>query len=151
MKYQVGEVGRVVVAQLDDNDDILGCLVDIVKKERIKAGILYLVGGIKDARIVVGPVQDVMPPTPSWRELVDSHETLGIGTIFWYKDEPRLHLHGTYGKWDTVKTGCLREAAKTFLIMEAVIVEIKGVRAVRDLDPASDMVLLRLLGSFDRA
>ncbi len=150
MKYQVGEVGRVVVAQLDDEDDILECLVDIVKKERVKAGIFYLVGGIKSAKIVVGPVQDVMPPMPTWRELVESHETLGIGTIFWYKDEPRLHFHGAYGKWDTVKAGCLREAAKTFLIMEAVIVEIKGVRAVRDLDPASGMVLLRLLGSFDR-
>jgi len=151
VKYQVGEVGRVVVVQLDDDDDILECLADIAKKERIKAGIFYLVGGIKDAKIVVGPVQDVMPPMPTWRELTESHEMLGVGTIFWYKDEPRLHLHGTYGKWDTVKTGCLREAAKTFLIMEAVIVEIKGVRAVRDLDPASNMVLLRLLGSFDRA
>jgi predicted DNA-binding protein with PD1-like motif len=147
VKYQVGEVGRVVVAQLDDDDAILECLAGIVKKEKIKAGIFYLVGGIKEAKIVVGPVQDVMPPTPTWRELVESHETLGIGTIFWYKDEPRLHFHGAYGKWDTVKAGCLREEAKTFLIMEAVIVEIKGIKAVRDLDPMSNMVLLRLLGN----
>jgi predicted DNA-binding protein with PD1-like motif len=147
VKYQVGEVGRVVVAQLDDDDDILENLIDIVKKEKIRAGVFYLVGGIKDAKIVVGPTQDVMPPTPTWRELVESHETLGIGTIFWYKDEPRLHFHGAYGKWDTVKAGCLREAAKTFLIMEAIIVEIKGVKAIRDLDPLSNMVLLRLPGN----
>lgn len=147
MKYQVGEVGRVVVAQLDDDDDILENLVNIVKKEKIRAGVFYLVGGIKEAKIVVGPTQDVMPPTPTWRELVESHETLGIGTIFWYKDEPRLHFHGAYGKWDTVKAGCLREAAKTFLIMEAIIVEIKGVKAIRDLDPLSNMVLLRLPGN----
>lgn len=147
MKYQVGEVGKIVVAQLDDDDDILENLVNIVKKEKIRAGIFYLVGGIKEAKIVVGPTQDVMPPTPMWRELVESHETLGIGTIFWYKDEPRLHFHGAYGKWDTVRAGCLREAAKTFLIMEAVIIEIKGVKAVRDLDPLSNMVLLRLLGN----
>jgi hypothetical protein len=44
-----------------------------------------------------------------------------------------------------VKTGCLRELAKTFIIMEAVIVEIKGVNAIRDLDPASQMVLLKLI------
>ncbi len=147
MKYQVGEVGRVVVAQLDDDDAILECLAGIVKKEKIKAGIFYLLGGIKEAKIVVGPVQDVMPPTPTWRELVESHETLGIGTIFWHKDEPKLHFHGAYGKRDTVKAGCLREEAKTFLIMEAVIVEIKGIKAVRDLDPLSNMVLLRLLGN----
>ena len=146
MKYQVGEVGRVVIAQLDDDDDILENLVGIAKQEKIKAGIFYLIGGIKEAKIVVGPTQDVIPPTPSWRELVESHETLGIGTIFWYKDEPRLHFHGAYGKWDTVKAGCLREAAKTFLIMEAVIIEIKGIKAIRDLDPLSNMVLLRLSG-----
>jgi predicted DNA-binding protein with PD1-like motif len=146
VKYQVGEVGRVVIAQLDDDDDILENLVGIAKQEKIKAGIFYLIGGIKEAKIVVGPTQDVIPPTPSWRELVESHETLGIGTIFWYKDEPRLHFHGAYGKWDTVKAGCLREAAKTFLIMEAVIIEIKGIKAIRDLDPLSNMVLLRLSG-----
>jgi len=146
VKYQVGEVGRVIIAQLDDDDDILENLVGIAKQEKIKAGIFYLIGGIKEAKIVVGPTQDVIPPTPSWRELVESHETLGIGTIFWYKDEPRLHFHGAYGKWDTVKAGCLREAAKTFLIMEAVIIEIKGIKAIRDLDPLSNMVLLRLSG-----
>jgi len=146
VKYQVGEVGRVVIAQLDDDDDILENLVGIAKQEKIKAGIFYLIGGIKEAKIVVGPTQDVIPPTPSWRELVESHETLGIGTIFWYKDEPRLHFHGAYGKWDTVRAGCLREAAKTFLIMEAVIIEIKGIKAIRDLDPLSNMVLLRLSG-----
>ena len=146
MKYQVGEVGRVIIAQLDDDDDILENLVGIAKQEKIKAGIFYLIGGIKEAKIVVGPTQDVIPPTPSWRELVESHETLGIGTIFWYKDEPRLHFHGAYGKWDTVRAGCLREAAKTFLIMEAVIIEIKGIKAIRDLDPLSNMVLLRLSG-----
>jgi predicted DNA-binding protein with PD1-like motif len=146
VKYQTGEIGRVIVAQLDDDDDILENLVGIAKQEKIKAGIFYLIGGIKEAKIVVGPTQDVMPPTPSWRELVESHETLGIGTIFWYKDEPRLHFHGAYGKWDTVKAGCLREAAKTFLIMEAVIIEIKGIKAIRDLDPLSNMVLLRLSG-----
>jgi len=146
VKYQVGEVGRVIIAQLDDDDDILENLVGIAKQEKIKAGIFYLIGGIKEAKIVVGPTQDVIPPTPSWRELVESHETLGIGTIFWYKDEPRLHFHGAYGKWDTVRAGCLREAAKTFLIMEAVIIEIKGIKAIRDLDPLSNMVLLRLSG-----
>lgn len=41
--------------------------------------------------------------------------------------------------------GCLREAADTFIVMEAIIMEIKGVNAVRDLDPVSGMVLLNLI------
>jgi len=145
MKYQVGEVGRTVLARFEDGEEILGNLVDIVRKENIKASIFYLLGGITDARIVVGPDNDMeQPPKPVWKKLQESHETLGIGTIFWYKDEPRIHFHGAYGKFDSVKAGCLREKGKTFIVMEVVIVEIKGVNAIRDLDSITGMVLLKL-------
>lgn len=147
MKYQVGEVGRVILAHFEDGDEIIANLSGIVRKENIRGGILYLLGGIREGRIVVGPVHDdVRPPEPTWREIVESHETLAIGTVFWYGDEPRVHIHGTYGKFDAVKTGCLRDEAKTFLIMEAVIIELKGVDAVRDLDPVINMALLKLTG-----
>ena len=89
----------------------------------------YLLGGITDARIVVGPVDDdVRPPEPVWKEIVESHEALGIGTIFWHKDEPKIHFLGTYGKFDNVKAGCLRDKGKAFLIMEVVIIEMSGTR-----------------------
>ncbi len=144
MKYQGGNVGRVVVMRFEDGDEILGSLVDMVRKEDIRAGIAYLVGGVKDASIVVGPEKEELPPIPVWRQLGESFETVGMGTIFWYGDEPRIHFHGAYGKWDTVRAGCLRGQATTFIVMEAVILEILGVDAVRDLDPLSGMVLLRL-------
>ena len=145
MKYQVGEVGRIVLARFEDGEEILGNLADIVRKENIRASVFYLLGGITDARIVVGPDNDkVRPPEPVWKDIVESHETLGIGTIFWYQEEPRIHFHGTYGKFDSVKAGCLRDKGKTFIVMEAIIVEIKGVNAVRDLDSMTDMVLLKL-------
>lgn len=145
MKYQVGEVGRVILARFEDGEEILKNLANIVTKEKIKASIFYLLGGIIDARIVVGPVDDTAHlPEPAWREIIKSHETLGLGTIFWYRDEPRIHFHGAYGKFDSVKAGCLREKGKTFIVMEAVIIEIKGVNAVRDLDSMTNMVLLSL-------
>jgi len=145
MKYQVGEVGRIILARFEDGEEVLGNLADIVRKENIRASIFYLLGGITDARIVVGPRADeARPPEPVWKEIMESHETLGIGTIFWYKDEPRIHFHGAYGKFDSVKAGCLREKGKAFIVMEAVIVEIKGVNAIRDLDSVTDMVLLKL-------
>ena len=146
MKYQVGEVGRVVLARFEDGEDILENLSGIVRKEKISACIFYLLGGITDARIVVGPADDlVRPPEPVWRQIAESHESLGIGTIFWYHDEPRIHFHGAFGKHDDVKAGCLRDEGKAFLVVEAVIVEISGVNAVRDLDSLTNMVLLKLL------
>jgi predicted DNA-binding protein with PD1-like motif len=145
MKYQVGEAGRIILARFEDGEDILKNIASIAKEEDIKASIFYLLGGITDARIVVGPADDVsQPPDPVWRDIAESHEVLGIGTIFWYKDEPKIHFHGTYGKHDSAKTGCLREKGKTFIVMEAVLIEIKGVSAVRDLDSITDMVLLKL-------
>ncbi len=144
MKYQVGETGRVVVSRFEDGENVLQGLIDIAKKENIRAGVVYLVGGLKGGRFVVGPEKEQMPPVPVWRELKESHEILGFGTIFWQGEEPKVHFHGAYGKRDEVRVGCLREASETFLVLEAVIVEMKGITAVRELDPVSGLVLLKL-------
>ena len=146
MKYQVGEIGKVILAHFEDGDEIISNLNSIVRKERIKGCIFYLLGGITEGRIVVGPMNDdVRPPEPTWREIVDSHETLAIGTVFWHGGEPRVHIHGTYGKFYSVKTGCLRDEARTFLVLEAVILELKGINAVREIDPDIQMALLKLI------
>ncbi|MGD0234238.1 MAG: DUF296 domain-containing protein [Syntrophorhabdales bacterium] len=144
MKYQVGQVGRCVVARFEDGDPILDSLIDIAKKEEIRAAIVYLVGGITEAKIVVGPDKEELPPNPVWRTLTESHEAAAIGTIFWEGNEPKVHIHGSFGKRDMVKVGCLREHANTFLVLEAIILEITGVKAVRELDSRSNMVLLKL-------
>jgi len=144
MRYQVGETGRTVIAKFEDGDNILQGLSEIIKKENIRAGVFYLVGGMKSGRFVVGPEKEELPPVPIWRELNESHEVVGVGTIFWQGNEPKLHFHGAYAKRDSVKVGCLREKAETFLVLEAIIIEIKGVNAVRELDSVSGMVLLKV-------
>lgn len=144
MKYRAGNTGRVFVVQFDDGDSILDNLISIAKTEVIKAGIFYLIGGMKNARVVVGPQKDKIPPVPVWRILDESHEMLGIGTIFWQGDEPKIHFHGAYGKKDSARVGCLREMAETFIILEGIILEVEGIDARRELDPASGLNLLSL-------
>jgi predicted DNA-binding protein with PD1-like motif len=144
MNYQIGETGRVIVVRFEDGEDILQGLGDIARKENIRAATVYLVGGMKGGRFVVGPEKDEMPPMPIWRELDESHEIVGLGTIFWDGDTPKIHFHGAYGKRDAVKVGCLRENSETFLVLEAIIMEIKGIHAVREHDPASGLSLLKL-------
>ncbi|MFN3739455.1 MAG: PCC domain-containing protein [Thermodesulfovibrionales bacterium] len=46
MKYASGKAGRIFVARLEDRDDILKNLQELAKKEDIKAGVFYLLGGI---------------------------------------------------------------------------------------------------------
>ncbi|NTU42663.1 MAG: DNA-binding protein [Nitrospirales bacterium] len=144
MKYQIGETGRIVVARFEDGDNVLQGITDIARKEEIRAAAIYLVGGMKAGRFVVGPETETMPPVPVWRELQESHEILGVGTIFWQGDEPKIHLHGAYGKKDSVKMGCMRADSEAFLVLEAIIMEIKGVDAKRELDAVSNMVLLKV-------
>jgi predicted DNA-binding protein with PD1-like motif len=144
MKYQAGKTGRVIVARFEDKEDILENIVQIARKEDIKSAVLYLVGGIKQGRMVVGPEKEEMPPVPVWKDINESHEVVGIGTIFWQENEPKIHFHGAFGKKDMVRVGCLRGTSETFLVLEAVILEIEGIDAKRELDPKSGLVLLKL-------
>lgn len=144
MRYKIGRLGRVVIMRLEDNDDAIASISKVVKEEGIKAAVFYLLGGLKNARIVVGPEKEDMPPVPVWREIEESHEIIGIGTIFYQDGEPKVHLHSALGKRDNVKVGCIRERAETFLILEAVIFELLGIEAAREFDPITGLTLLRL-------
>jgi predicted DNA-binding protein with PD1-like motif len=144
MEYQVGRPGRIIVVRFNDGDDILGGLETIARRENLRAACFSMVGGIRKGGYVVGPETEAMPPVPVWRELTESHEATGFGTIFWHGDQPRVHFHGTYAKFDSIRGGCLRRDSETFLVLEVVITEILDVDATRELDRESDMVLLRL-------
>ena len=144
MQYQTGKSGRIVVARFSDGEDLLGGIAGICRKEEIRAACFNVVGGMKGGRFVVGPETEKMPPKPVWRELQESHEAVGFGTVFWDSDQPKVHFHGAYGKGDSVKAGCLREGSEVFLVLEVVITEILDVTVIRELDPVAGMVLMKM-------
>lgn len=144
MNYQVGTPGRIVVARFDHGEDVLAGLEEIARREGLRAASFNLVGALRGGRFVAGPETEHIPPVPVWRHLSESHEAVGFGTIFWEGEHPKVHFHGSYGRGDAVRMGCLREASEVFLVLEAVITEITGTTAHRELDPASGMVLLKV-------
>jgi uncharacterized protein len=144
MKYQIGKTGRVVVARFEDKEDILQNISEIAIKENMRSAIFYLIGGIRQGRVVVGPEKEELPPKPVWKDIQESHEVVGMGTIFWQGNEPKIHFHGAFGKKDMIKVGCLRGASQTFLVLEVIIIELDGINAQRELDPSSGLVLLKL-------
>jgi uncharacterized protein len=144
VEYQTGRPGRIIVVRFGDSEDLLTGISEICRTENIRAACFNMVGGMKAGRFVVGPETEEMPPIPVWRELQESHEAVGFGTVFWDKDQPKVHFHGAYGKHDSVKAGCLREATQSFLVLEVVLTEILDVSIVRELDSASAMVLMKM-------
>ena len=144
MKYQTGGIGRVFVARFEDKEDVLCNIESLAKKEAVKAGVVYLIGGMRRGKVVAGPVRDELPPVPIWKEFGEPHEILAMGTVFEGEAGPKVHLHGAYARDKEVMVGCLRELSETFLVLEAVLMEIKGIEAKRELDPVSGLVLLKL-------
>ena len=144
MKYQAGRINRAFVAKFDDGEDFLESLAGFAVTEDIRGAVFYLVGGVKGGRMVLGPKGDEMPPEPVWGEISGNSELVGTGTIFWDEKGPKVHLHMAAGRGNDMKVGCLREKSRTFLVLEAVILEITGTGARREADPASGLSLLKL-------
>ncbi len=136
MDYRTGSVARVFSIRFDDGDDFLGGLTELSKKENIRNGWFHVIGGLREADVVTGPREPVMPPEPIWQEVRNARETLGSGSI--YRDEhnePRIHLHAALGHHGETITGCLRKGSKTYLLLEVILFEIAGFEASRPWSP----------------
>lgn len=131
MEYATGEVGRVFYVRFDHGDDVLAGLSQLVKKEQVNNGWFQLFGGLLSADVVIGPEEPVMPPKPVWKRVDDGREALGVGSIFFDGDTPLLHLHASLGHQGETLTGCVRKHTEVYLLIEAVVYELKGMDITR--------------------
>ena len=144
MDYQVGKVGRTVVARGFDGEDVYAEIEAIAAKENIRSGVVFLVGGLRKAKVVVGPKDPDGPLEPIFEQFDDAREIAGVGTIFSDEEGPKLHLHTAIGRGKESLVGCPRGGANVFCVLEVVIIEITGVDAARKLDPQLGLKLLTL-------
>ncbi len=131
MDYRQGRTGRVFCIRFDEGDDFLGELTEIIKNENIRQGWFHVIGGLREAGVVTGPKEPVMPPEPVWDQVEGARETLGTGTIFWEDDEPKIHLHAALGHHGETLTACIRKGTKVYLVLEVMLIEIEGINADR--------------------
>jgi len=146
MEYETGQTGRVIVLRLSDGDPVYKSVEDVARNEGISAATVWIVGGIKNGGVVVGPkVENVFPLQTLERAFSDAREIVGFGTVFANEyNEPKLHLHAAIGKGGEVIVGCPRIGADCWLINEIVMLEITGLSARRKKDAASGLELLTL-------
>ena len=145
MQYTKGTIGRVFLVKFENNDILIPHLSGLAKQEKIKAATMIFIGALRAGDLVTGPRKPVIPPQPNKMVFKDGWEVMGIGTIFTNSKGPQIHIHASLGKKNKVLTGCLRGNSKVFLVIEAIILELKGVRAQKDIDPATGLNLLKIL------
>lgn len=109
-----------------------------------RAAVMLLGGADAGSRVVVGPEEGrAAAIVPMEHVLHDVHEVAGVGTLF--PDEagrPVLHLHAAFGRGAQVTAGCVRLGVTTWLVGEAVLLELLGSEALRRADPATGFGLL---------
>lgn len=146
MEYREGRTGRVFTIRFSDGDDPLEGIKRVATEKEIRVAWFFLLGGLRQAGVVTGPEKPAIPPTPMWKEFTgDAKEIVGLGSILWNDREPLIHVHTAIGRGDETVVGCIRRDARTFLVIEALIMEIEGLDARRKFDEKSGM----FLASFD--
>lgn len=145
MHYQKGHIGRTFLLKFEDNDDLLIELDKLVKKERITAATIIFFGALRKGNLVTGPRKVKFPPQSLKLTFKNGWEVVGMGTIFPSVSGPEVHLHAALGRKTKTISGCLRKDSKVFAVIEAVIFELKGIRARRDIDPKIGLNLLNII------
>jgi uncharacterized protein len=131
MDYRTGSIGRVLMIRFDHGEDLHEGLKEIVKKENIRSAWFQILGGLRQAEVVTGPEEPVMPPTPVWRDVDEAREALGSGSIHMDGDEPIIHLHAALGHHGDTLTACVRKNTKIYLILEVMLFELDSMEASR--------------------
>jgi predicted DNA-binding protein with PD1-like motif len=141
MQYSVGQVGRVFVVRIDDGEDFLVSMRKFIADKGIHTGSVLFLGALMNGRMVTGPEEPVIPPIPHFVMFEGGWEVFGVGTIYPGEGGPHIHYHASVGRAGHALTGCLREKATTYLIIEAVIIEFTGLFGRREFDERTQMNL----------
>ena len=145
MKYTKGKIKQVFLVKFENEDILAKELEKLVRKERIRCAVFVFLGALKQGNLVTGPKKAVIPPEPNWVAFKDGWEVLGLGTVFSNRSGPQIHIHGAMGKKNKTLTGCVRKDSKVFIVIEAVIFELEGIRAQKDIDPQTGLNMLKIL------
>ncbi|MCX5680616.1 MAG: DUF296 domain-containing protein [Candidatus Omnitrophica bacterium] len=136
---------RIFILKFDDGDVMIDEISKFASKEKIETAVFVFLGALKKGDIVTGPKKPIIPPEPNWKKFTNAWEAMGVGTIFTNRSGPQIHIHTSMGQKDKVLTGCVRKRSSVFLVIEAVVFEITGAKASKDLDPKTGLNILKIL------
>jgi predicted DNA-binding protein with PD1-like motif len=129
---------------MDDGEDLTASLNKFVQEKKVESCMALFIGALRDGRAVTGPEMPVIPPLPHFESFESAWEVFGMATIYPSSDGPKMHMHSSIGRGREAIVGCIRERAKVYLVVEAVLFEFKGLIAKRVWDEKTNLALLNL-------
>lgn len=145
MKHTSGRIKAIHVLKFENNDDFIAETENFIKNKKIKTAFFIFLGGMKKGDLVSGPKKPVIPPDPFWQSYDKGWDVFGVGSVFsGAGGKPQIHIHSSLGSKKMVKTGCMRKKASVFIVIEALMFELSGVKAEKGIDPATGINMLHL-------
>jgi len=136
------EVRRVVIGKVEPDEDLLGSIIDLVKKYDIRSGIINCIGALKKFTICYYNIDSKDYKVETFNEYVEL--VSGIGNISYKDNEPLIHLHVTLGRRDySLIGGHLSQPSIISVTGEVKIFEIEY-KLKRANDPQFDLSLLNI-------
>ncbi len=142
MKSKETTVGRVIVAKIEPNEDIVDAIKELIKKHNIKSGLLNVIGALK--QFTIGYF-DIETKEYNFKTFDEDIELIScMGNIAFKDNEPIIHLHVSVGKEDySIIGGHLSQPSIVSVTAEVYVYEITQT-ITRANDPQFDLSLLDL-------
>jgi predicted DNA-binding protein with PD1-like motif len=141
MRYASARMGRIFVARVDHGEDLLLEMRTILEREGVSHAVMLFLGALREGSVVTGPEEPVIPPSPHMVKFGGGWEVVGMATVYPGEEGPAIHLHGSVGRGDQALTGCIRDRAETYLVVEVVIFELAGLPVRRNRDSITGLIL----------
>ena len=142
MKSTETAVGRVIVAKIEPNEDLFDAIKELIKKHKIKSGLINVIGALK--QFTIGYF-DIEKKKYNFKTFDEDIELIScMGNIAFKDNEPIIHLHVSVGKDDySIIGGHLSQPSVVSITAEVYIYEISQA-LTRANDPQFDLSLLDL-------
>jgi len=135
-------VGRVIVAKIEPNEDLFDAIKELIKKHKIKSGLINVIGALKQFTIGYFNIEKKKYNFKTFDEDIELISCMG--NIAFKDNEPIIHLHVSVGKDDySIIGGHLSQPSVVSITAEVYIYEINQT-LTRANDPQFDLSLLDL-------
>ena len=142
MKSISVNVGRVIVGKIEPGEDVFDAINEVVKKHKIKAGLINIIGALK--KFTIGYF-DLKTQKYNFKTFEEDVELIScMGNISYKDGEPIIHIHVAVGREDfSVIGGHLSQPSIISITGEVYIYEISQ-QLNRANDPHFNLSLLDL-------